>query len=129
MIVALPMYADSLKEHEGVTLSLYAEYLKERTEDKIIETADGFATYRYINDGKSVYIIDIYVVPELRKTGEASYLAEQVIKEAKTKGCTELIGTVVPSSKSSTTSMKVLLAYGMELQSADRDLVIFRKGI
>lgn len=110
-------------------MSLYADYLTERTNDKIIECPSGFVTYRYINDGKSVYIIDIYTVAEERKRGAAGILADLVAKEASEKGCTEMLGTVVPSTKGSTTSLKVLLGYGFELQSAGNDLLIFRKDL
>jgi GNAT superfamily N-acetyltransferase len=110
-------------------MSLYAEYLRERTRDEIFETPEGFATYRYVNDGKSVYIIDLYTTPEVRKLGVASAIADCIAEKAKAKGCLEMLGTVVPSTRNSTISMKVLLAYGMELQSADRDLIIFRKEI
>lgn len=110
-------------------MSLYASYLKERTTDEILETQEGFATYRYINDGKSVYIVDIYTVPDLRKTGYASALADIVVQRSKERGCTELIGTVVPSTKGATASLKVLLAYGMTLHNAGPDLVVFRKEI
>lgn len=110
-------------------MSLYADYLEERTNDRIMECATGFATYRYINDGKSVYIIDIFTVPEARKTGMAGHIADMIVEEARAKGCKELLGTVVPSTKSSTASLKVLLGYGMCLQSASQDLVVFRKDI
>lgn len=110
-------------------MSLYADYLKERTDDKIIETENGFCTYRYINDGKSVYIIDIYTIPELRQTNYASSLANEVVMEAKANGCTELLGTVVPSTKNSTVSLKVLMGYGMTLYSANQNLIVFRKEI
>lgn len=110
-------------------MSIYADYITERTSDQIIEGYSGFVTYRYINDGKSVYIIDIYIIPEERKKGGASALADLVIEKAKEKGCVEVLGTVVPSAKGSTASLKVLLAYGFELQGASSDLIIFRKDI
>ncbi len=110
-------------------MSLYADYITERTNDLIIETDAGFATYRYINDGRSVYIIDIYTDPDSRKLGNAADLADDIVKEAQARGCSELLGTVVPSTKGSTASLRVLLAYGMTLQSAEKDLIIFRKGI
>lgn len=110
-------------------MSLYADYLHERTTDSIIEGPSGFATYRYINDGKSVYIIDIYTVPAERKKGAAAQLADLVAKEAKGRGCTEMLGTVVPYTNGSTISMKVLLGYGFELASAEQNLIIFRKDI
>ena len=117
---------DTYKER---SLSLYAEYLKERTNDQILETSFGFATYRFINDGKSVYIVDIFVMPEERKNGLASALADQIVRVGKAKGCSELLGTVVPTAKGSTASLKVLLGYEMEVQSAAQDLIVFRKDI
>ncbi len=113
----------------GKRLSLYADYLKERTNDEIVETDAGFATYRYINDGKSVYIIDIYTDPSDRRKSLATTLADVVVADAKNRGCTELLGTVVPSTKNSTVSLRVLLGYGMTLQSAANDLIVFRKDI
>lgn len=110
-------------------MSLYAKYLEERTNDHIIESASGFVTYRYINDGKTVYIIDVYTIPEERKRGYAAILADMVAEEAREKGCIEMWGTVQPTAKNSTSSMRVLLAYGMELLSASNDCVIFRKDL
>lgn len=110
-------------------MSLYADYIRERTDDFILETDEGFATYRFINDGKSVYIIDIYTVPQDRRKSFAAFLADKICEEAKAKGSVELIGTVVPSAKNSTISIKVLLGYGMKLHSASNDLIIFRKDI
>lgn len=109
--------------------SQYAKYLIERTNDRVLENDYGFATYRFINDTKTVYIIDIYVEPAYRNQNKASELADQVVAIAKEKGCDQLIGTVVPSAKGSTTSLKVLLGYGMSLNSAANDIVVFGKEI
>lgn len=107
--------------------SKYAKYVKERTNDSIIENQYGFATYRYLDDGKVVYIVDIYVDNHIRRDGHAKALADKICKEAKEKGAQYLIGTVAPSAKNSTVSMKVLMAYGMTLHSAQNDCIIFRK--
>jgi GNAT superfamily N-acetyltransferase len=110
--------------------SLYAKYLKEKTSDQILETEHGFATYRYLDDGKTVYIVDLYVLPEFRKTKVASTIADQIVRQAKeTNGSNKLIGSVVPFSKGSTDSVKVLLAYGMSLDSSSNNFIIFRKDI
>ncbi len=101
----------------------------ERTNDLIIESDNGFATYRYVNDGRSVYIIDIYSSPDIRRTGTASYFADAICKEAKEKGCTEVLGSVVPSAKGSTLSLQVLLGYGMQLSAASNDFILFRKDL
>lgn len=108
---------------------MYADYISERTEDKIIEGPSGFITYRFINDGRSVYVIDIYTVPDERKKGAAGLLADLVGEEAKKAGCTEMIGSVIPSTKNSTVSLKVLLGYGFSLMAASQDLILFRKDL
>ena len=109
-------------------MSLWAEYIKENRNDEIIETDSGFVTYRYLGNNQ-VYIIDIYIKADFRKTNMASYLADQVVAYAKERGCTELLGTVTPSANNSTDSLKVLIGYGMSLKSASDNLIVFRKEI
>lgn len=109
-------------------MSLWADYLREKTHDSILETAEGFATYRYPNE-KTVYIVDIYVRPASRRTNSASNMADQIVKEAKMRGCSRLWGSVVPSSRGSTESVQVLLAYGLKLDSCMADFILFSKEI
>lgn len=110
-------------------MSLYADYLREKTTDEIIETDIGFATYRYLEEKKTVYIVDIFVVKEKRNHLVASQLADMIVKEAKINGATKLLGSVIPSNKNSTSSLKVLLGYGMTLDSATNDFLLFKKEI
>lgn len=110
-------------------MSLYANYLRERTSDEILEMEQGFATYRYLDEGKTLYIIDIYVLPDFREQKLASLIADKVVEVAKQRGCNKLLGSVVPSMKNSTISLKVLLGYGMTLESSTNDFVVFRKDI
>ncbi len=109
-------------------MSLYADYLLERTSDQIVESDYGFATYRYIGD-KTVYIVDIYVIPAARQERHASLMANVIASEAKDRGCIEMIGTVNPSAKGATTSLRVLLGYGMELKSSTDNVIVMRKDI
>ncbi len=110
-------------------MSLYSDYIKERTYDHIMERPSGFATYRYINEGRSVYIVDIYTIPAARKKGNAAFLADLIANEAREAGCSEILGSVQPSAKGSTASLAVLLAYGFTLHSATNDAIIFRKDL
>ncbi len=109
-------------------MSLYAQYILEHRGDEIIENEYGFATYRYLNND-TVYIVDIYIVPEYRKSNKASVIADEVVRAAKLRGCVKLLGTVTPTAKNSTVSLKVLLGYGMTLQSSSADCIIFEKDI
>jgi GNAT superfamily N-acetyltransferase len=109
-------------------MSFYADYLRENTDVEIVETEDGFATYRYLNENQ-VYLMDIYVKPDHRCKGVASALANIIVGRAKQRGCTEIIGSVVPTSKRANDSLKVLMAWGMRLMSSNNDLILFKKGI
>lgn len=109
-------------------MSLYADYIKERLGDEIVETEHGFLTYRYIAPN-SVYIIDLYIVPEARQSDKASAMADLIVEAAKLKGCTKMIGTVATASKTSTLSLKVLLGYGMRLISSTNEFLVFEKDI
>lgn len=109
-------------------MSHYADYLREKTKDFILETPDGFATYRFL-ENDHVYLIDLFVVPLKRRGGAATAMADQVVAIAKKRGSKVLVSSVVPSAKGSTDSLRVLLAYGMTLSRLDGGLIIFRKDI
>lgn len=103
----------------------FAAYLKEREDVYLYENEVGFAIY-YLN-GDECYIRDIYVNPDYRKSGEASKIADQVSILAKKSGCKFLTGSVQPSAKNSTDSLKVLLGYGFQLQNAVPNGIFFKK--
>lgn len=107
--------------------SLYAKYIKERENIDIVEREYGFATYQ-INP-PTVYIRDIYVDADHRNSSIAADLADSIVAKARSEGCNRLLGTVIPSLHGATTSLKVLLAYGMRLDSATNNLIIFIKDI
>lgn len=109
-------------------MNMYANYIKEKTGDLVYETDKGFAVYRYVGED-TVYILDIYVFPESRHKNVASSIADDIVMEAKKKGCTKLLGSVVPSLKNSVLGLKVLLAYGMVLDSSSNDFILLKKEI
>lgn len=108
-------------------MSQYADYIMERTDDLIIEIDTGFAHYRFFDDGETVYIVDIFVPKHMRGGRIATHLADLVCDEARRRGFKKLLGSVQPSAKESTTSLKVLLGYGMKLKSAGHDAIFFEK--
>lgn len=109
-------------------MSMYADYLRERTSDHIIETAFGWVSYRFI-DESTCYVVDIYVVPEERRTGKATELMNLVVERARIHGCSELLGSCQPTTRHSTASLRAQLGYGMQLKSAAQDAIIVRKDI
>lgn len=106
-------------------MSLYGEYLKEKTKDMILEDEYGFATYEII--GTDVYIKDIYVRRDFRSKNIASSYADKICDIARKAACKRLIGSVVPSTFGSTTSLRVLLSYGMKLESSTNNFILFSK--
>jgi hypothetical protein len=112
-------------------MSLYGDYIKERLGDAIVERENGFATYRYIklDERPAIYIVEIYVDPEHRKTKLASEMADEIVCLGKMNGCNLLVGTVVPSANNSTAGLRVFLSYGMLLHSSSNNVIVLKKEI
>lgn len=108
--------------------SLYAQYLKERTNRGILECEDGFATFEYVNEN-IVYIIDLFVVPEKRKEHIASALADKIVEEAVKAGKKYLLGSVDINAKGADISSKVLEAYGMKVHKVIAPMIFYIKQI
>jgi len=110
-------------------MSMYGDYISEHRGDGIVESESGFASYRFVSlDGTpAIYLVDIYVRKELRKTSVASDMADKVCAIGREKGCRYLMGSVAPGANKATDSLKVLLAYGMTLHSASEALIVFKK--
>lgn len=104
--------------------SLYAEYIKAREDFDCLEKTFGFATYKI--SGDDCYIRDIYVIPEMRNQGGARLICDEIRDFANRSGCKNLIGTVQPSTKGATTSMRAILAYGFEVFSSQNDFIVFK---
>ena len=87
----------------------------------------GFATYHL--NGDECYIEDIYVIPEKRKSHEASKLADSIIEIAKNSGAKLLTGSVNIKANGKENSIKTLLAYGMSPCALSGDMIYFSKEI
>lgn len=106
-------------------MSLVADYFAER-EGFLIEESDvGFAAYKV--EGDECYLKDIYVKPEFRKSGVAKSLADSVKLKAEALGAKYMTGSVDSTLSSATTSVKVLLAYGMRVYLVRDPLIYFIK--
>lgn len=113
---------------------MYFDYLKEKNPGvyfEICEKDRGFAQYSFMTlpgDIKAVWIEEIYVRPEFRKTNLATSLSEKVQKLAKENfECVVLLGTISPTNSNSQASLEVLLAHGMKILKAEQDLIWFFK--
>lgn len=108
-------------------MSPWAQYAKERNSEDSIEYAWGFLTYRVINQVCEIY--DIFVVPEERRSGKATQLANEITELALKAGCNILVGFIWPAGAGATASMQSLLYYGFKLHSNDGARIILTKEI
>ena len=108
-------------------MSLYKQYVEELTEDFILETEKGFLTYSI--QPEHVYLKDIYVLPEYRRAQEAWKMIDEVVAIAKEKGIKRLLGSVIPTNKDATVSMKAHLAYGFKIDSCAVNFILMSKEI
>jgi hypothetical protein len=106
---------------------MYAKYKKEREGKEVLETEYGFASWCI--DGEVCYIEDIFVDLYHRQSGLAAKMADDICRLAKDRGCKTLLGSVNVQTQGSTTSMKVLLAYGMKLRSVNGQMIYLTKEI
>lgn len=109
-------------------VSFYADYIAEHTHGEVIETDRGFVTYVFTPEN-TCYIQEIYVAPRYRKSGAGGDFLAQIEGLAKQRGCKKVLGSVVPSAKGSTISLKVLLAVGFKLESSSADFILMNKEI
>lgn len=105
-------------------MSLLADYWREREGRETIEDERGFATYTFINESLC-YLIDLYVKPEFRRGGVASFFGDAVSQAARKAGRKKLLGSVDPATNGATDSVKVLLAYGMRVSHVGDDKLIY----
>lgn len=107
--------------------SLFAQYIYERQNKSIVEDENGFATYYFIEN--TCYIEDLYVIKDARKKGIAASYADRIAEEAKRNGASKLMGSVNVLANGATDSMKVLIAYGFSLLSANNNMIFLTKEI
>lgn len=107
--------------------SMYSDYLKERENAEILQLEHGFAVVRQLPD--CLYLQDIYVVPEKRKSGYGKHILEIVQQTAKDMGYSKILGSCSPSANGSTVSLKAILACGFMLQSSEKDIIYLVKEI
>lgn len=108
-------------------MSLYAFYLEEREGIKTIEEENGFITYQIM--GESIWIKDLYVVPDNRLFGLGSRLADQVKYIGQENKCKVMRCTVCWQALNASDSMCAILAYGFRLKASDANLIYFEKDL
>jgi predicted GNAT family acetyltransferase len=108
--------------------SLYGQYIKEREGFDIVETEYGFATYTSV-DEQTIYLRDIFIVAEKRRSGLATELSTKVAEIAKELGKNKILGSICIDAKGVTTSMAALLGDKFKFSHANGNMLYFVKDI
>jgi len=110
-----------------MSIELYAAYLKERENTELICVDSGFITYRFELD--YCYIIDIYILPEMRKNGLGVELENRVIEQARERKVFKLLGSVDRTANNWETSIKILEKIGYKPYKQDKSVLFLIKEI
>lgn len=110
-------------------MNLWAAYNKERRGTETIETSEGFVSYS-ISNPDIIYLEDLYITPECRKSGASHRMADRVVSIGRSKGCKFLLSSVDLKSKGVTASLRATLSYpGIEFDSIQGSGMFFKKAI
>lgn len=110
-------------------MDLYAKYIKEREDSEIFVEDYGFVTYRAIPKSTVYYLVDMYILPEFRKTKKAWELHDKVLQTAKAAGATQLLTSVCLDANGVSNSMAVILAGGFQYSSSSGNMLYFVKDV
>lgn len=108
-------------------MNKYAKYIKELKNYEMYEDEKGFVTYGPYEEG--IYIEEIYVEPEYRKSQVAVFYADLITEIARREKITKLYGSVVPSQKNSQYRIEIFMKYGFRIYRTQEDLIVLIKEI
>lgn len=108
-------------------MSLYGKYVKERENCEIIETEYGFATYKVFED--HLYVIDIYVLPEHRRSKKAETLMNTAYNIAKELGKNWVLGSVCLDANGREESLMSAFYWGMKISHYNGNMIYLKKEV
>ena len=107
--------------------SLYGKYIKERENCDIIEHESGFISYR-IRDtqlGLTLFIEDIFVLPEKRRQGIAAEFCELIKSIAKKENCKQIMSGADPTTLNATESVAFQISMGSKIIGVSNGMINF----
>jgi hypothetical protein len=110
-----------------VTSKHFANYYKEYRDQELIETDYGMVTYVLQPENSSIFIQDLYVVPEQRKQHRASDLVDMVCEIGRKEGMTLMVSVVFMAYRYKEVSLLASLMYGCKIVAADSIKIVLSK--
>lgn len=108
--------------------NLYIDYLKERQNAEVLEHEHGLFVYTFLGDGK-LYLQDMYVEPEHRRTGVSHILFARLLKIAKEKEITTIIGSTDIQANNAEAGLLAALSVGFKITGIDKNMIWYSKEI
>ena len=102
-------------------MKMYAAYIAEREEKLVLQKDWGFATYKIKQD--YIYVEDMYIKPEYRKSHKGSNLVAKLCQIAIDKGLNQLMTTVDLRANNPEVGLKAALSYGFKPYSCEQDII------
>jgi GNAT superfamily N-acetyltransferase len=106
-------------------MSLFAAYQKELWSYETIEVEAGFICYQEFPE--HIYLAELYVSPDLRRSGLATRLTKQVENLAREKRKRHLISRIDLAQGGSAESLRAHLAYGFSPYLAEAGKIWLKK--
>jgi len=94
---------------------MYKDWFEEYHNCYVFECEFGFSSYN-ISDN-ILYIHDVFVKKDYRKSGKMAIIADKIIEIAKKQNCKKVIGFVNYPSKYPEYSLKAQIKYGFKIKS------------
>lgn len=110
-------------------MSLYSDYIKEREGKLTIETDKGFIVYKHYPSLRQMFICELYVVPEERRSGSGEFFMNHVIEIAQDVGCTHVACTTDTATNGWEVTHNALLSRNYKLVTKDGSLNLYYKDI
>lgn len=107
--------------------TLYAKYILEREDAKIIENADGFLIYRIV--GQEAFIVNLFVDSKSRKKGICEELVSILEKKAIEQRCDHLSGLIQINDPGRNVTMQAALRIGFEIAGVNPQSILIIKKI
>lgn len=107
--------------------NMWLEYEKERRGLEYIQTDQGFITYKVLDD--ECFIEDLFILPNCRRKGHATILANLVKEKAKLAECKYLSSNIDLKAIGAMESLALQLDYGMKPVAAHNNMLTMVKEI
>lgn len=105
----------------------YPDYMKEYRNQDYFETEHGFITYLLIPESKTVFVGDLYVKPEMRKSHHATQLVNTVCDIGREAGMKQLVSIIYMDFAGKEVSLLSSLKYGCKIISVDPSKITVAK--